>query len=108
MTVSDLIHHIAIQDDWEMSRAFGEYVVSTRGVHLDDAGFIHATTADRLDSVVTARFGDLALPLLDIAIRLEGLAAEGIGVEWLDGRPRILGALPMTGEVVASETPISR
>ena len=86
----------------------GEYVVSTRGVHLDDAGFIHATTADRLDSVVATRFGDLALPLLDIAIRPEGLASAGIGFEWLDGRPRILGALPMTSEVVASETPISR
>jgi glutathione S-transferase len=106
--VSDLIHHIAIQDDWEMSRAFGEYVVATRGVHLDDEGFIHATTVDRIDAVVAARFGDLTLPLLDIAISPEGLAAEGIAVEWVDGHPRILGALPMTSEVVASETPIAR
>lgn len=106
--MSDLIHHIAIQDDWEMSRAFGEYVVSTRGIHLDDAGFIHATTADRLDTVLAARFGDLALPLLDIAIRPEGLAAEGIAVEWVDGHAHILGALPMTSEVIASETPIAR
>ena len=106
--MSDLIHHIAIQDDWEMSRGFCEYVVSTRGLHLDDAGFIHATTADRLDEVVAARFGDLTLPLLDIAIRPEGLAAEGIAVEWVDGHPRILGAVPMTDEVVASETLIPR
>lgn len=106
--MSDLIHHIAIQDDWEMSRAFGEYVVSTRGIHLDDAGFIHAATADRLDTVLAVRFGDLALPLLDIAIRPEGLAAEGIAVEWVDGGAHILGALPMTSEVIASETPIAR
>lgn len=106
--MSDLIHHIAIQDDWEMSRAFGEYVVATRGVHVDDEGFIHATTADRLETVVASRFGDLTLPLLDIAIRPEGLAAEGIAVEWVDGHARILGALPMTSEVVASETPIAR
>lgn len=106
--MSDLIHHIAIQDDWEMSRGFGEYVVSTRGVHLDDAGFIHATTAERFGAVLAARFGDLTLPLLDIAIRPEGLAAEGIAVEWVDGHPRILGAVPMTDEVVASETLIPR
>lgn len=106
--MSDLIHHIAIQDDWEMSRGFGEYVVSTRGVHLDDAGFIHATTADRLGAVVATRFGDLTLPLLDIAIRPEGLAAEGIAVEWVDGDAHILGALPMTSGVVVSETPIAR
>lgn len=106
--MSELIHHIAIQDDWEMSRAFGEYVVATRGVHLDEEGFIHATTADCLDAVVTSRFGDLTLPLLDIAIRPEGLAAEDIAVEWVEGCPRILGALPMTGEVIASATPITR
>lgn len=106
--MSDLIHHIAIQDDWEMSRAFGEYVVATRGIHLDDEGFIHATTADRLDDVLAARFSDLALPLLDIAISPDGLAAEGIAVEWVDGHAHILGALPMTSGVVASETPIAR
>jgi len=106
--VTDLIHHIAIQDDWEMSRGFGEYSVATRGVHVDDAGFIHATTADSRDAVVAARYGDLTLPLLDIAIRPDALAAEGIGVEWVEGRPRILGALPMTSEVVASETVITR
>lgn len=106
--VTDLIHHIAIQDDWEMSRAFGEYSVATRGVHVDDAGFIHAATADGLDAVIAARYSDLALPLLDIAISPEALAAEGIVVEWVDGRPRILGALPMTSDVVASETLIAR
>ena len=106
--MSELIHLIAIQDDWEMSRSFGEYVVATRGVHLDDAGFIHATTAERLGEVLAARYSDLALPLLDIAIRPERLAAEGIAVEWVDGHAHILGALPMTSEVVASETPITR
>lgn len=102
------IHHIAIQDDWEMSRGFGEYAVSTRGTHVDDEGFIHATTADRVADVVSGRYGDLTLPLLDITISVAGLTAEGIDVEWVDGSPRILGALPMSHEVVVRETPVAR
>lgn len=102
------IHHIAIQDDWEMSRGFGEYVVSTRGMHLDDVGFIHATTADRVSEVVERRFGDLRLPLLDIEIDIEALEAQGVRVEWVDGAPRILGELPMSTEVIAAESPIVR
>ncbi|MFK0402710.1 DUF952 domain-containing protein [Microbacterium sp. NPDC090225] len=102
------IHHIAIQDDWEMSRGFGEYVVSTRGTHLDDVGFIHATTADRVTEVVARRFGDLRLPLLDIEIDVEALEVQGVRVEWVDGAPRILGELPMSIEVIVAETPIVR
>lgn len=102
------IHHIAIQDDWEMSRGFGEYAVSTRGTHVDDAGFIHATTAERVGDVVSGRYADLALPLLDITIDVAALAAEGIEVDWVEGSPRILGALPMSHEVVVRETPIAR
>ncbi|WP_053386085.1 DUF952 domain-containing protein [Leucobacter japonicus] len=106
--MTDLIHHIAIADDWEMSRGFGEYEVATRGTHLDDAGFIHAATAEQVPQVLAARYADLSLPLLDIAIRLDALAAAGIDVEWHDGFPHIMGAIPMTREVVASESPLAR
>lgn len=102
------IHHIAIQDDWEMSRGFGEYAVATRGTHLDDEGFIHATTADRVPQVVARRYGDLALPLLDITIDVEHLRSAGVDVEWVDGAPRILGELPMSSEVIVAEHPIAR
>jgi uncharacterized protein (DUF952 family) len=102
------IHHIAIQDDWEMSRGFGEYVVSTRGTHFEEAGFIHATTADRVAEVVARRYADLDLPLLDITLSVEALEAAGIAVEWVDGSPRIVGELPMSTDVVIAEDVIVR
>jgi len=102
------IHHIAIQDDWEMSRGFGEYVVSTRGTHFEESGFIHATTADRVNDVVASRYADLDLPLLDITLSIEALEAAGIAVDWVDGAPRIVGELPMSAEVVVSERVIPR
>jgi len=106
--VPEQIHHIAIQDDWEMSRGFGEYVVSTRGTHFDEAGFIHATTAGRVRDIVATRYADLDLPLLDITIDVAALESAGVTVEWVDGSPRIRGELPMSAEVVVAESVIAR
>ncbi|MFJ4254104.1 DUF952 domain-containing protein [Microbacterium sp. NPDC090003] len=91
-----------------MSRGFGEYVVSTRGEHLDVVGFIHATTAEGVAEAAAKRYGDLSLPLLDIVIDVEALQREGVEVEWVDGAPRILGALPMSPKVIRAEALLPR
>lgn len=106
--VPDVIHHLAIEDDWGMSRGFGEYEVATRGTHIDDVGYIHATTADRVEEVIQTRYADLTLPLLDIEIDVAALAAEGVEVNWVEGRPRIMGVLPMLPGVILSETLVRR
>lgn len=104
--MTDVVCHVAIADDWEMSRGFGEYEVSTRGVPLEPGGYVRATTADRVSEVVAERYGDLALPLLRIDLSVEGLAAAGVPVEWVDGDPRVRGPIPMDAEVVLAEVPI--
>ncbi|TCU87622.1 hypothetical protein EDF51_103250 [Curtobacterium sp. PhB25] len=104
--MTDVVCHVAIADDWEMSRGFGEYEVSTRGVPLEPGGYVRATTPDRVAEVVTERYGDLALPLLRIDLSVEGLAAAGVPVEWVDGLPRVRGPIPMDAEVVLAEVPI--
>jgi len=104
--MTDVVCHVAIADDWEMSRGFGEYEVSTRGVPLEPGGYVRATTPDRVSEVVTERYGDLTLPLLRIDLSVEGLAAAGVPVEWVDGVPRVRGPIPMDDEVVLAEVPI--
>ncbi|ROS37294.1 DUF952 domain-containing protein [Curtobacterium sp. PhB78] len=104
--MTDVVCHVAIADDWEMSRGFGEYEVSTRGVPLEPGGYVRATTPDRVAEVVAERYGDLALPLLRIDLSVEGLAAAGVPVEWVDGLPRVRGPIPMDDEVVLAEVPI--
>lgn len=104
--MTDVVCHVAIADDWEMSRGFGEYEVSTRGVPLEPGGYVRATTPDRVSEVVAERYGDLALPLLRIDLSVEGLAAAGVPVEWVDGVPRVRGPIPMDHEVVLAEVPI--
>ena len=104
--MTDVVCHVAIADDWEMSRGFGEYEVATRGVPLEPGGYVRATVPERVDAVVAERFGDLSIPLLRIDLSVAGLEAAGVPVHWVDGDPRVRGAIPMDPEVVLAEVPI--
>ena len=65
----DPIFHIALPDDWVNAFASGEYSVSTRGMSLDDVGFIHCSTADQVLIPANDRFAgrdDLVLLVIDL------------------------------------------
>lgn len=81
------ILHVAIADDWEASRNFGEYEVSTRGVGLFDDGYIRATTASGLAEVLRRRYSDLQLPLLLLVIDADALGRAGVNIVWSDPQP---------------------
>ena len=51
-----LIFHIGDFHDWVEAKANGEYRMSTRGHKLADVGFIHASTAEQVESVANAVF----------------------------------------------------
>lgn len=53
-----IIYHIANADDWQRALAAGEYRISTRGVSLEQAGFIHASTHDQVGRVATRFYPD--------------------------------------------------
>ncbi|MGI6878496.1 hypothetical protein [Microbacterium sp. gxy059] len=102
------IHHIAIEDDWEMSRAYGLCEAATRGVPFEEEGFVHATTADRVQEIAAARYGDVSFRLLDIVLSVEELEAEGIAAAWVDGAPRVMAPIPLLPGVVVSEDTLRR
>ncbi|PJJ65525.1 DUF952 domain-containing protein [Compostimonas suwonensis] len=101
------ILHVAIADDWEACRQFGEYSVSTRHKTFDDVGFIHASTARQLRGTVDRVFGDLGLPLVVAVIDLDALAADGIEVRWEASDdevfPHIYSPIPMDAPTVVAE-----
>jgi uncharacterized protein (DUF952 family) len=106
--------HVAIADDWESSRRFGEYEASTRGQTLDDVGYIHATTEAGLAAVLDEIYGDLDLPLVVVVIDSDALRASGIDVRAGESATdpgsgwRIHGPLPMGSEVIRAEISLAR
>jgi uncharacterized protein (DUF952 family) len=69
------IFHIATLADWEAAQASGAYTTSTRGVTLEEEGFIHASRADQWEAVRAAFYADVAEPLVLLEIDTDLLDA---------------------------------
>lgn len=67
--MSDPILHLALRADWEAARAAGVYTTSTRGVTLEQQGFIHCSHARQLrpvaDLFYRADAGEVLLLTID-------------------------------------------
>ncbi len=55
----DPLFHLAVPDDWAAAFAAGEYTMSTRGVTLEQEGFIHCSTRDQMQDTANRFYGDL-------------------------------------------------
>lgn len=62
------IYHLAHASEWDAARASGEYLTSSRGVTLEQVGFIHASTAEQLRGVAEAFYADDPEPLVVLSI----------------------------------------
>ena len=99
------ILHAALPADWSTARDNGSYDVSTRGVSLAEAGFVHACTTAQLPGVLHRFYPDVeALDLL--VIDVERLEHEGASVAWeaVEGAddgpyPHVYGVVPVVAVV---------
>lgn len=81
-----MIYHIARAADWSQGLKDGEYRISTRGLTLDDVGFIHCGEADQVGKVANAAFrgeDDLVVLAIDpdlvrAEVRREDLDGSGL------------------------------
>ncbi|MBB3040718.1 DUF952 domain-containing protein [Nocardioides soli] len=69
------IFHIATLADWEAAQESGAYRTSTRGVTLDEEGYLHASRADQWERVRAAYYADVTEPLVLLEIDTELLDA---------------------------------
>jgi uncharacterized protein (DUF952 family) len=96
------IFHIAFESDWQAAQQDGTYRVSTRGLSLDEVGFIHAGFEYQVATVGAAFYADASAPLVVLVIDTDLLNAPVV-VENLDGGdegfPHIYGPLPTTAVV---------
>lgn len=79
------IFHLAHQSDWDAAQASGDYRISSRGLGLDQVGFIHASTAKHLSGVAELFYRDDPEQLLVLVVNEDALAQSGIEVEYENG-----------------------
>jgi uncharacterized protein (DUF952 family) len=100
------IFHIATVADWTTAQRSGAYTTSTRGVTLEDEGFLHAARRDQVEGVFHRYYADSAEPLVLLTIDTDRL-----DVPWRedpvgdDTYPHIYG--PLAPAAVVGVKPLS-
>ena len=102
------IFHIATASDWEAAQASGAYTTSTRGVTLEEEGYIHASRADQWEGVRAAYYADVTEPLVLLEIDTELLGVpvveEPPAPDVEETFPHIYG--PLRPAAVVAVTPL--
>ncbi|MCP9820875.1 DUF952 domain-containing protein [Synechococcus sp. Cruz-9H2] len=94
------LYHLALAPEWRAGRSEGVYRRSSRGLSLEEVGFIHASHSHQLEATHRRFYADAADVLL-LTIDAGRLAASGIAVveEPAPGSgelfPHIRGPLPL-------------
>jgi glutathione S-transferase len=60
------LYHLALRSEWRAARQAGVYCRSTRGLSLDDVGFIHLSAAHQVAATAARFYGDL--PAADLVL----------------------------------------
>ena len=76
------IFHIATATDWAAAEHSGAYTTSTRGVSLEQEGFLHASRADQWEAVRERYYADVSEPLVLLEIDTDLL-----DVPWVEELP---------------------
>ncbi|MFI1993008.1 DUF952 domain-containing protein [Actinoplanes sp. NPDC020271] len=101
--------HITERDTWEAARPTGWYRMSTRGVSLDQQGFIHCSLPHQLRTVAEFVYGDGDEDLVVLVIDSELL---GVPLKYeapepgADEFPHIYGPVPVGA--VTGVVPVER
>lgn len=100
------LYHLALEEDWQQARRDGVYSRSTRGMSLEEVGFLHASWSHQVEPTWQRFYGDgpeLRLLVID-STRLEAAGipvreepAPGSGERF----PHLFGALPIEAVLLA-------
>ena len=92
------LYHLALPTDWSAAFAEGEYRISTRGMTLDEVGFIHCSHRNQLEGTANRFYGDVD-QLVVLTIDPDRVPAEIIEEPPENGSdelfPHIYGPLPI-------------
>lgn len=98
------ILHAALPDDWATALRHGEYLISTRGITLEQEGFIHCSRRHQVEAVVARFYADVPeLVLLTIdPDRLDAPVVDEPPADGIDELfPHVYGPIPVEAVVRA-------
>ena len=98
-----MILHLALRRDWDAARASGSYPWSTRGLTLDEVGYVHCSFEHQWRGVRERFYADLPDDELILLVVDEAKLSSPVVVERLDGAPddfpHVYGPLEITAVV---------
>ena len=100
MIDDDPIFHLALPDDWAAAFTDGLYLISTRGMTLDEVGFIHCSTRDQIEDTANRFYGDvdqLVVLTIDPALVPSPIVREPPAPDRRHAVPAHLRAAPRCG-----------
>ena len=106
--MADYIFHMALPDDWKAAHRDGSYRVSTRGMSLDEVGFIHCSEMHQMEAVANGFYADVDT-LVVLTVDPKAVGSEVVweppepGVD--DVFPHIYGPLPLAAVVDTTRWP---
>lgn len=104
-----LIFHLATVADWQAAEASGSYTTSTRGVGLEQEGFIHLSRDSQAGMVLDNYYADVTEPLTLLTVDTDFLTSswqfdDVLGAEL--SFPHIYG--PLNPDAVVEVTPLMK
>jgi glutathione S-transferase len=100
---ADRIHHLAVKGEWLAAVASGRpYDRSTRGVSLEEQGFIHCSFAEQVRGTAELYYPDLD----DVVVLTIDPALLDVPVEVEGGFPHVYGPIPLHAVVAVDDLPL--
>jgi uncharacterized protein (DUF952 family) len=97
--------HMAMPDDWAAAQRAGEYRMSTRGVTLEQEGFIHCSFDEQVEGTANRFYADvdeLVLLRIDPALLDSTVVVEPPFPGAVELFPHVYGPIPLASVISAT------
>ena len=86
------IQHIAVADEWQDALESGEYIWSTRGMTIEQVGYLHASFPEQVRPTLERFYADIDVPLVLLTLDADAIVAAGLEVRVEPARPSAVGS----------------
>ena len=86
------IQHIAVADEWQDALESGEYIWSTRGMTIEQVGYLHASFPEQVRPTLERFYADVDAPLVLLTLDTDAIVAAGLEVRVEPAVPGAVGS----------------